>query len=156
MIGHPRFSDEALDGATPHDEDPVARLRLELNELQAYVRQQWAARTDRVLLGVRRLIAMAVVGAVALLALAAWVVGAIVLLLAGLTGGLATVLHGRLWLAGIIVGTSAIVLVGLAVAVFYGAWHAASKRRIHKKYEKARREQERQFGRSAHERATSK
>lgn len=154
MIRQPRFDDEAFEGTTPPEEDPVARLHVQLNELQAYLRQQWAARTDRVLLGVRRLAVLAMAGVVALLALAAWVVTAVVLLLTGLTGGLATLLHGRLWLAGIIVGGSAIGLVTLSVAVLYGAWQAVSKRRTRQKYEHKQREQQRQFGRSAHERAT--
>lgn len=154
MIREPRFKDEALDGAAGPGEDPVARLQTQLNELQAYLRQKWAARTDRMLLSVRRLIVLAVVGTIGLLAMAAWVVTAVVLLLAGATGGLATLLHGRWWLAGMIVGGGAISLVALGVAVMYGAWQAASKRRTRKKYEYTQREQERQFGRSAHERAT--
>lgn len=154
MIKQPRFNDEAFGGATPPDEDPVARLRLQLNELQAYLWQQWAARTDRVLLGMRRLVVLAVVGGLALLALAVWMATAVVLLLAGATGGLAMLLHGRLWLAGLIVGGSAIGLVAVSMAVLYGMWQAASKRRTRKKYEYAREEQQRQFGRTAHERAT--
>lgn len=154
MIGQPRFSDEALGGTPPPEDDPVARLHLQLNELQAYLRQQWAARTDRVLLGMRRLIVLAVAGTIALLAMAAWVVTAVVLLLAGATGGLATLMHGRLWLAGLIVGGTAIGLVAVSVAAMYAAWQTASKRRTRKKYEHSQREQQRQFGRSAHERAT--
>src|SRR5690348_2971133 len=80
------------------DADPVARLRLQIEELQAYFRQQWAVRADRAMLGFRRLILSAILGAVALVALAAWIVTAVVLLLQGAAGGLASVLDGRLWL----------------------------------------------------------
>lgn len=154
MMKQPRFSDEALGGSKPSAEDPLARLRLELTELQAHLRQQWAARTDRVLLGMRRWIALATVAILALLALVAWVVTAVILLLAGVTGGLATVLHGRFWLAGIIVGVGAIALLAVSLAALYAGWHAVSRRRTRQKYERARREQRRQFGHSAHERAT--
>lgn len=156
MIKQPRFSDEAFEGSTPPEEDAVARLGAQVNELQAYLRQQWAARTDRVLLGVRRLIVLAVAGTIALLAMAAWVVTAVVLLLGGMTGGLATLLHDRVWLASLIVGGSALGLVAIGMAAMYATWQAASKRRTHKKYEQTRQQQERQFGRSAHERATGR
>lgn len=156
MIRQPRFSDEAFSDTPPPEEDPVAKLRLQVTELQAYLRQQWAARTDRVLLGMRRLVILGVAGGIALLAMATWVVMAVVLLLAGATGGLATLLHGRLWLAGIIVGGSAIGLVAIGMGAMYAAWQAASKRRTRKKYEHTQEEQERRFGRSAHERATGR
>lgn len=154
MMKQPRFSDEALGGTKPSAEDPLARLRLEWNELLAYLRQQWAARTDRALLGMRRWIALATVAILALLALAAWVVTAVILLLAGMTGGLATVLHGRFWLAGIIVGVGAIALLAVSLAALYAGWNAVSQRRMRQKYEHSRQEQRRQFGRSAQERAT--
>ena len=154
MITQPRFHDESASGDGPPEDDPVARLRLQLNELQAYVRQQWAARTDRVLLGLRRFAVLAVAGGVALLALAAWIVTAVVLLLEGATGGLATVLNGRVWLASLIVGGTAVALVALGVAVAYGAWQTAGKQRTRQKYERRQQEQRRQFGRSAHDRAS--
>jgi hypothetical protein len=154
MVTQPRFTDESLKGAGPPEDDPVARLGLQLNELQAYVRQQWAARTDRALLGLRRLIVLAVAGVVALLAAAAWVVMGVVLLLSGATGGLATVLNGRLWLASLIVGGTALAQVAIVVAVMYGAWQAASKQRTRQKYESRQRQQKQQFGQSAHDRAS--
>lgn len=150
----PRFNDELLKEPGPPEDDPVARLRLQIPELLEYLRQQWAARTDRAFFGVRRWLVLAVASAMALLALAAWVVTAVVLLLTGATGGLAEVLQGRLWLASLIVGAAALALVIMAVAVLYGAWQAASKQRTKRKYELRQREQRRQFGRSAHERAS--
>src|SRR5690349_21162852 len=99
MISGPRFTDDLPTGDGSPGDDPVARLRLQLDELQAYVLQQFSARTDRVLLGFRRLAVLAVVAAVGLLALAAWICTAVVLLLAGATGGLAIVFSGRVWLA---------------------------------------------------------
>lgn len=152
MVAQPRFTDDSLKG--PPEDDPVARLGLQFSELQAYVRQQWAARTDRALLGLRRLAVLAVAGILALTAAAAWVVTGVVLVLAGATGGLATVFDGRLWLAGLIVGTSALALVAVGVAVMYGAWQAASKQSTRAKYEKRRRQQRQEFGHSAHDRAS--
>lgn len=152
----PRFNDQSLKEPGPPEDDPVARLRLQIPELLEYLRQQWAARTDRALLGMRRWLVLAVAGAMALLALAAWVVTAVVLLLTGATGGLAEVLQGRLWLASLIVGAAALSLVIIAVVVLYGVWQAASKQRTQHKYELRQREQRRQFGRSAHERASGK
>lgn len=154
IMTQPRFNEESpADEASSHD-DPVARLRLQLNELQAYFRQQWAARTDRMLLGVRRLAVLAVVGIVVLLAAAAWVVTAVVLLLHGAAGGLTLALGGRSWLASLIVGASAMALVAIGVAAIYGSWVAASRKRTRQKYEHRQREQQRQFGHSARERAT--
>jgi phosphotransferase system glucose/maltose/N-acetylglucosamine-specific IIC component len=154
MISEPRFTDELPTGEGSPGDDPVARLRLQLDELQAYVLQQWSARTDRVLLGFRRLAVLAVVAAVAVLALAAWIVMAVILLLAGATGGLATVLSGRLWLASLVVGGAAMALVILGVAVVYGVWQAASNQRTKRKYEERQREQRRRFGHSAQDRAS--
>lgn len=153
MITQPRFSEE-IDHDQPSHDDPVARLRLQLNELQAYVRQQWAARTDRVLLGLRRMFIMAAVGAVFLMAGAAWAITAVVLLLQGAVGGVSEAIGGPVWLASLIVGSTAIVLVGIAVAVVYGSWVAASRRRTRQKYEHRQREQRSKFGHSAKERAT--
>lgn len=154
MISEPRFGKESVADQIPPDDDPVARLRLQLNELQAYVRQQWAARTDRLLLGFRRLAVLAVIGAACLLALAAWIITAVVLLLQGATGGLAAVLDGRVWLASLIVGGIALGLVAISVALVYCGWMAASKQKTRQKYEHRQREQRRQFGHSAHDRAT--
>lgn len=154
MITQPRFNDDSISGDGPPDDDPVARLRLQLNELQAYVRQQWAVRTDRVLLGLRRFAILVTAGVVAGLAAAAWIVTAIVLLLQGTTGGLATVLSGRVWLASLIVGGTALALIVVGMAVVYGAWQSAAKHRTRQKYEHRQREQRRQFGHDAHDRAS--
>ena len=154
MVSEPRFDEESAAEQISPDDDPVARLRLQLDELQAYIRQQWAARTDRLLLGFRRLAVLAVVGVVGLTALAAWVITAMVLLLQGATGGLAAVLDGRVWLASLIVGGIALALVAISVALIYGGWMTASKQKTRQKYEHRQREQRRQFGHSAHERAT--
>lgn len=154
MIGEPRFTQELHDGEGSPADDPVARLRLQLSELQSYVLQQWSSRTDRVLLGFRRLAVLAVMAAVALLALASWIVTAVVLLLAGATGGLATVLSGRFWLASLIVGGTAIALVVCGVAVLYGVWQSASKNRAKRRYEDRQREQRRRFGHTAQDRAS--
>ncbi len=154
MISQQRFNDDSTTGERPPDDDPVARLRLQLNELQAYVLQHWAARTDRFLLGLRRLAVLAVAGVVAMLALATWIITGVVLVLQGATAGLATVLHGRVWLADLIVGGGAVLLVALGIAVMYSAWRAASKQRTKQKYDERQRVQRRQYGHSAHDRAS--
>lgn len=150
----PRFDDDLLQAPHSPEDDPVARLHSQLSELLAYLRQQWAARTDRAFLGLRRLAVLAVAGAAAFLALVAWVMTSVVLLLTGAVGGLATVLHGRVWLASLTVGAAALGLVFMGVLALYAAWQAASKARTRHKYELREREQRRQFGRSAHERAS--
>jgi arginine exporter protein ArgO len=106
------------------------------------------------LLGLRRLAILAVAGVVAMLALAAWIITGVVLLLQGATGGLATILNGRVWLANLIVGGGAVLLVALGIAVTYGAWRAASKQRTRQKYDERQRVQRRQYGHSAHDRAS--
>ena len=153
MITQPRFSKEADDDGAPHD-DPVARLRLQLDELQAYVRQQWAARTDRLLLGVRRLLVVAVAGVLGLVACSAWVIMAVVLVLQGAAGGVSAAIRGPVWLANLIVGGTAMALVAIGVAIIYGGWVAASNKRTRRKYEHRQREQRTKFGHSAKERAT--
>ncbi|HVX11471.1 MAG TPA: hypothetical protein VHC22_09840 [Pirellulales bacterium] len=154
MISQERFNDDATSSECSPDDDPVARLRLQLNELQAYVLQHWAARTDRFLLGLRRLAILAVAAVVAMVGLVAWIVMGVVLLLQGATGGLATLLDGRVWLANLIVGGGAVLLVALGIAAAYGAWRAASKQRTRQKYEERQRVQRRQYGHSAHDRAS--
>ena len=136
------------------DTDPLARLRLQLDELQTYVRQQWAARTDRALVGLRRLVFFAIVGGGALLAVAAWIVTAVVLFLVGATDGLRILLAGRLWLASLIVGAGALALVAIGAAATYYLWASASKQRTKSRYEHREREQRRRFGRTAHDRAS--
>lgn len=153
MITQGRFNTESAEDGSGPEADPAARLATQVDELRAYFQQQWAVRADRVLLGIRRLLVLAMVGAVALLALAAWVVTAIVLLLSGATSGLASVLDGRIWLASLIVGGSAIAIVVIGAVVMLAAWTAASKRRTRERYEHRKREQRRRFGHSAHERA---
>jgi hypothetical protein len=153
MITQGRFSSEPAGDDVAADGDPVGRLRRQVDELGAYILQQWAVRADRALLGLRRLAVMAIVGATALVALSAWIVTAVVSLLQGAAGGLASVLDGRIWLASLIVGSSAIAMVGLAAAVMLAVWTAASKRRTRMKYERRQSEQRRRFGHSAHDRA---
>lgn len=153
MITQPRFSEEAGDDQAS-DGDPVARLRLQLDELQAYARQQWAARTDRLWLGVRRLFILAALGAVALIAGSAWIVTTIVLLLQGAVGGVSAAMNCPLWLASLIVAAAAMTLVAIGVAVVYASWVAASSKRTRQRYEDRRREQRSKFGHSAKERAT--
>lgn len=154
MITQPRFDDEAMSEHAPPEDDPVARFRLQLNELQAYARQQWAARTDRMLLSFRRLAVLAAAGIVALFALAAAVITAVVQVMSGAAGVLATVLGDRLWLANLIVGGTVLALVAIGMVAMYAGWTRASKHRTKQKYERRQQEQRRQFGRSAHDRAT--
>lgn len=145
--------DAAPDGAFP-EADPVGRLRLQLDELHAYLRQQWAARTDRALLGLRRVAVLALLAVAALVALTAWIVTAVVLFLQGVTEGLAILLAGRLWLASLIVGAAALALIAVGVLGTYAVLTATSKRRTRTKYEHRARDQQRRFGRTAHDRAS--
>ena len=110
-------------------------------------------RADRALVGLRRMALFAFVGAAALVAVLAWIVTAVVLFLLGATEGLAILLAGRIWLANLIVGAAAVGLVAAGTAATYGAWAAASKQRTRAKYEHREREQQRRFGRTAHDRA---
>src|SRR5579885_1640593 len=128
------------------DTDPVARLRLQFDELQTYVGQQLAARIDRALLGLRRMALLAFVGAAALVAVLAWIVTAVVLFLFGASEGLATLFAGRIWLANLIVGATALGLVAVAAMVSSAAWAATSKRRTKIKYQHRERDQQRRFG----------
>ncbi|HEV3345218.1 MAG TPA: hypothetical protein VG125_32875 [Pirellulales bacterium] len=153
MITQERFSEEPAADEPGAEADPVVRLRLQLDELQAYVRQQWAARTDRALLGLRRLALLAFLGIAALVAVAAWIVTAVVLFLKGASDGLGLLLGGRFWLASLIVGATALVLVAAAAMATYAVWAAASKQRTRIKYEHRQHEQRRRFGRTAHDRA---
>ena len=154
MITQQRPSgDPNTEDAIP-DTDPVARLRLQLDELQTYIRQQWAARTDRALLGLRRLILLASAGVVAIVAAGAWIVTSVVLFLLGASDGLSILLAGRLWLANLIVGAGAIVLLAIGTMVAWAGWAAASKRRTRTKYEHRQREQRRRFGHTARDRAS--
>jgi len=156
MITQKRFNEEPPADQPGAEADPVARLRLQLDELQAYVRQQWVARTDRALLGLRRLALLAFLGSVALVAVAAWIVTAVVLFLKGATDGLGILLAGRVWLAGLIVGAAALTLVAVGAVVAYAVWAAVSKRRTRIKYEHRQHEQRRRYGRSAQDRGSPK
>ena len=154
MITQERPNGDPHADDVPPDSDPLARLRLQLDELQTYVRQQWAARTDRALVGLRRLVLFGLMGIAALLAAATWIVTAVVLFLLGASDGLATVLAGRLWLANLIVGGGALALVAIGAAATYYLWASASRQRTRIKYEHRQREQRRRFGRTAHDRAS--
>ncbi|HWB09331.1 MAG TPA: hypothetical protein VG826_08910 [Pirellulales bacterium] len=134
--------------------DPLTRFRGQLDELQTYLRQQWAARTDRALLGLRRLALLAFLGIAALIAVASWIVTAVVLFLQGATEGLSILLAGRLWLASLVVGAAALALVVLAATTAYALLAATSKQRTRAKYEHRARDQRRRFGRNAHDRAS--
>jgi hypothetical protein len=136
------------------DTDPLAQLRVLLDELQAYLRQAWAARTDRALLGLRRLALLAFFGIAVLVAVAAWIVTAVVLFLQGATEGLSILLAGRMWLASLIVGVTGVALVALGATTAYVLLAAASKQRTRIKYEHRARDQRRRFGRTAHDRAS--
>jgi hypothetical protein len=156
MITQERFHQEPAADPEGAEADPMARLRVQLDELQTYLRQQWAARTDRARLGLRRLALLAFLGAAALVAVAAWIVTAVVLFLRGATDGLGVVLSGRVWLASLIVGATALTLVAAGAWIAYAAWAAASKQRTRSKYEHRQREQRRRFGRSASDRVSQK
>lgn len=105
-----------------------------------------AARTDALLVRARGLMIRVAISVVALLLVMTTLVGAVVLGLLGLAGGLAAVAGGRMWVGQLVVGLSVCTVVG---AVGLAATKTAARRgrqQLRDKYGRRREALQQRFG----------
>jgi len=124
-----------------------------LSELLEYARQYYAAQVDLLRLRLRRMIVLAALALVALLAGATLIVTLVVMACRGLSDLIAQALGGRVWAGELIVsvGTISILIVGCWLAL--RSMSRKSMKDAVNRYEQRRRQQRARFGKDAAERA---
>jgi uncharacterized membrane protein YccC len=141
-------------GNQPRQEPAGASVRQRLAELREYFSYYTAARLDSLKSSVRRLVLWAVVLLIGLLAVAGFVITAVVLICNGICDALTRLLHSRSlgeFLTGILL------LLGLFAAAYFGLgamrqfWHSQAVA----KYEARRQRQREHFGHDVSEAANA-
>jgi len=158
MVSINRLSEADADydptlGEAARGPEALNEVQKHLNEVTEYASQYLAAKADGIKLSMRTAGMWAALGALGGLAAAGFVIYSAILLLSGITNGLAVALDGRLWLAQLIVG--AVVLVVFFGAIYFAMNKFVSAARLstERKYEQRQAQQRVRFGTNARERA---
>jgi hypothetical protein len=93
-----------------------------------------AVQTDRARLAVSRLVTRLVASILQIIAVAAVLATAASLLIVGIAGGLASALEGNVWLANIITGAAALIVLCGAIAVSVGGQRRTRLRHLQRRY----------------------
>ncbi len=120
-------------------------------EIREYAGYLLATKIDSLRLGVRNALVMAVLGVLGLIAGAGLVVTAVVLVLRGISGGLALLIGT--WGADLVTG--GVVLIALAIGVYVGVTRLtkASRLKMVQKYESRKLHQRSEYGHDVDDRA---
>jgi hypothetical protein len=129
------------------------RLLAQLPELREYATYFVSAKTDQIKVRARTSAAMAVYGLLGLMILTMVLGTAVVLLLAGLAGGLAVLLQSGLWLGNTIIGLVVLVVVALGVYLGIQKWHKSAAVQTEEYYEQRQQQQQLAFGHTVAQRA---
>jgi len=159
----PNRSGEEINGdPTADDHDPRAdhtaaeALRSvwdRLAELRIYAGYYLTAQLDRLKLTIRQIVLLAVVGVIAAIAAAGALVAAIVLLLRGIAGGLATLCGHVPWLGDLLCGLLVLGIMAFALWYFVRSFAKASRRATVEKYEREQTRQRTDIGHDVAQRA---
>lgn len=130
--------------------DPLAGL---LDELREYASYYFDVRADQAKLKLRRVLIGAVIGAAGVTVLLALLATTTTLLLAGVAGGLAEALGGRVWLGNFATG-GGVLLIG-AMGLLIARWYVRRSgfKQTAAKYAQRRAQQRQRFGRDISRRA---
>lgn len=137
------------------DQDPLTPVLARLHELREYASYYVAAHLDQARMKLNTALTWAALLFILALIAASMTVAAGVLLVAGLSSGLALLLNGHVWLAQIIAGA------GLLAIGIGGTWFFLDRRRraIHRrmvsKYERRKHRERSRFGTDVEQRAAA-
>ena len=146
--------DPSTNGYSPFDEVKTAMSNLA--EVRTYAQQFLGAKVAGVLYGFRKLALLSMLGAVVGIAGISILVTCAVLLVMGVSGGIAQLLPDRLdWLAPLIVGLGGILISMLAVYIVLRRAASVGKRMALEQYRTDLREQRKQFGHDAFSRSAA-
>lgn len=150
----PRAADASSNGYTPFEELQTAMSNL--GEIKTYAQQFLGAKIAGVLYGFRKLALLSMLGAVVGIAGISILVTCAVLLVMGVSGGIAQLLPDWLdWLGPLIVGLGGILISMLAVYIVLRRAAAVGKRMALEQYRTALHEQRKQFGHDAFSRSAA-
>jgi len=147
---------QAPPGEDPGDLPPSDAFKAatrRIGELLEYVRQYVSAQADLARAQVRRIVVLAVLGAVALLAFATIIATLVVMFCRGLSDLLAQALGGRAWAGDLIVSIGFISLIVLGAWLGLGAVHRKQLKNTVNRYEQRRLQQRARYGHDAAQRA---
>jgi hypothetical protein len=147
----PSFESPKVEGDAGRKDRPATdafhRLGEDLGELREYVSFFISAKLDALKLSMMKVVILAGLGLLALIAATALTATAVVLLFTGFADGLGILLGGRPWLGGVIVGVLVLgFMAGASVAV-WKVWRKGSLKRTVQKYEERQHRQFARFGR---------
>lgn len=136
--------------------NPWAPLVENLRELIDYASYYLSVQADQVRLRIRRAVMAAVLGLLAMIGGTALLVTAIVILLAGIGGGLGELFGGRVWLGYLVTGLAVVILLGLTLLAVTRSVFRISRHRTIEKYAELRQQQRRQYGHDVGSRTSAK
>jgi hypothetical protein len=129
-------SPSAAEGASNDESGPAAvrQFAADFARLRQQAARLVASQFDLAQLKLRRLVLLTVLGTLALLAGATWVITCVVITLVGVAGGLGELFAGRQWLGFLVTGLGLSVLTSLVIYFMVRALSERSRRRIIDKY----------------------
>ena len=143
---------DPVDGK-PAGPDALAAVFKQLAEAIEYLAYLLAAEVDRVKLKIRRLVVMAILGAIAGVAGLAFVGCTVWLLLSGIAGGVGALFGDRFWLGGIVTSLVILVVGAGAAWIFLRRRKSAGMKSARQRYEKRQAAQKTRFGREVEQTA---
>ncbi len=133
----------------PNSKQTLDDLVRHLQELRDYGLLYVETRKDQIRLRVRQALVLSIVGSLLLLMAACGVVVAVVLMLSGVAGGVASLLDDRLWAGQLITGSVVVLGACLTLYLIMRGITKSGQRRTTEKYERRRQELRNRFGRDA-------
>jgi uncharacterized membrane protein len=146
-------ADDQKPRADPAAAEALRSIWDRLAELRIYARYYLTAKLDRLKLTIRQIVLLAIVGVIAVIAAAGAVVTAIVLLLRGMAGGLATLCGHVPWLGDLLCGLLVLGIIVIALWYFLRSFAKASRRATVEKYEREQTRQRADIGHDVAQRA---
>jgi len=158
MVSINRLSEADADydptlGETARGPEALNEVQKHLNETVEYASQYLSAKADAIKLSIRTAGMWAALGVLGGLAAAAFIIYSAILVLSGVTGGLAVLLDGRLWAAQLIVGAAVLIVLAGAIYFSMNKFVSAARLSTERKYEQRQAQQRVRFGTNARERA---
>jgi hypothetical protein len=124
----------STDGAWSAMQHALGALGRRLPEMRQDLSCYTAVQVDRLRLAGANLVTSVATRVLQLLAAAAVLTVAVYLLMAGVAGGVATALQGKVWLANLITGAGTLTVLALAFAIGAGSRRRRRLRRLQRRY----------------------
>jgi hypothetical protein len=150
-------ADERIGGEPATDDQSPAHAfadaKERLAEVAEHISYLLAAKVDGAKASLRNIVVMAAIGVIGLIALCALVTSAVVLVCAGLAGGLSALFGERLWQGMLVAGLAILTLLGIGVWLGVSRVNRGARQRTVQKYAARQQQQRARFGKDVHERA---